>query len=240
MDPQRHRREGIIFTDLDGTLVDTMPRFFATMREVMRELGAVPPSIEALRKHTLATTTKKQSFDEAMVHYFASTEDRLRFFEEVWRRFRSYTTTSSRLFPGVQETLKQCNEEGWSVVMYTGRDEPVSSLRAELARLGIETYFDDVYSITAYNGPNGNPKGRMLHTIFRRYRTAAEAHLLVSDLPDDLIFTEGTPIRGVGVLTGVGDDAVFSELEMPMLPAFSAIPDYLRDQIEMREGSEHF
>jgi phosphoglycolate phosphatase-like HAD superfamily hydrolase len=185
--------------DLDGTLVESIERFYdaycATLEEA--ELPGVHRQafVEAYRAGTLATRLA------------LGAEQRDAFWRRLMERFVESGRTA-RALPGVQEALARLSSAGCRIAVVTGRACSEEAVRADLQAIGVADHVDSVTTLGDVAGLRLGAAGvvtksHLLAQACAELDTAPEHAALVTDWPAELV--EGLELGFalcVGVLTG--------------------------------------
>lgn len=128
---------GLLF-DLDGTLLDSKERFYASYVQALRDFGLPEITRGAFERHYhLDELSHRLPEGKALQ-------------KDFWRRFLVNLTAANHEtqfpIPGVPEALDRLREEGYAMAVATARLCPEASVRRELDHLGMLHYFDDVLS----------------------------------------------------------------------------------------------
>ena len=128
---------GLLF-DLDGTLLDSKERFYASYVQALRDFGLPEITRDAFERH--------YHLDELSHRLPGGSALR----EDFWRRFLVNLTAANHEtqfpIPGVPEALARLREQGYVMAVATARLCPEASVRRELDHVGMLHYFDDVLS----------------------------------------------------------------------------------------------
>ncbi len=133
---------GIIFLDLDGTLLDTSPRHYKLYQDILNEKG-VPESKVSPEKFWNMKRAGIKTRDILPVSF---SEEAIVSFEEEWLQKiekKSYLQYDE-LFPEVKNVLFNLNKE-FDLVLVTLRNN-TENLHWELSNLGLKSYFKSIIS----------------------------------------------------------------------------------------------
>ena len=133
---------GIIFLDLDGTLLDTSPRHYKLYQDILNEKG-VPESKVSPEKFW---NMKRAGIKTRDILPLSFSEEAIVNFEEEWLQKiekKSYLQYDE-LFPGTKNVLFNLNKE-FDLVLVTLRNN-TENLNWELSKLGLKSYFRSIIS----------------------------------------------------------------------------------------------
>ena len=133
---------GIIFLDLDGTLLDTFPRHYKLYQDILNEKG-VPESKVSPEKFWNMKRAGIKTCDILPVSF---SEEAIVSFEEEWLQKiekKSYLQYDE-LFPGTKNVLFNLNKE-FDLVLVTLRNN-TENLHSELSKLGLKSCFKSIIS----------------------------------------------------------------------------------------------
>ena len=125
------RYDTVLF-DLDGTLMDTAPGIFNTVRYTLDKLGLdEPPHLERFLGPPLFRSMKD----------FCGLDD-----EKAWEAVRIYREKypvdelfNSKVFDGIEKLLADLSEDGYTLAVATSKPEPFA--KSLLERFGLDGYF---------------------------------------------------------------------------------------------------
>ncbi len=163
---------GIIFLDLDGTLLDTSMRHYKLYRDILDKKGLT--SLPMKKFWHMKRGGKKI---REIIPEFLSNEI-LASFEEEWIQKiegKSYLKYDE-LFPGIKDILSHLNEE-FDLVLVTLRND-AENLHWELSNLGLDGYFKSVIS---GKGPKKNLIKKYLISNYK-----GEVCMIVGDTEEDI------------------------------------------------------
>jgi len=171
------RPELIVF-DLDGTLIDSRRDLADATNAVIEELGGVRLSVDEVTSYIgegagvlVKRALKAAGLDRVPAHaldrFLAHYEQRL--------------TVHTRPYQGIPEALDVLREQGCTLAVLTNK--PERPTREILARLALESKFDDVVGGDTRAGRKPDPAG--LLQIIARAGTSPSSTVLVGDSPVD-------------------------------------------------------
>ncbi|MFH0778119.1 MAG: HAD hydrolase-like protein [Candidatus Eisenbacteria bacterium] len=188
------RQQGlVVLFDLDGTLSDPGKGIFESVCYALKELGRPCPSFEALRQQVGAPL--ETVFQNIMDG--ASAADVKRASEIYKTHFDTYGYRESRVYDGVEETLKTLRQAGCALFVATAKKADIAW--KTVSYLGLAGYFKDVFG-----GDGKSPKARMVGEIVESLGAALDETFLVGDRWFDVTAAREVGIHSVGVTWGYG------------------------------------
>lgn len=190
-----------LLLDLDGTLTDSAPGIAATVNAVLAEAGlsVVPTTtVYPLIGLPLATLFGHLASDrgKAIISHLV---------HSYRERYALECIPTSRLFPGVRETLAGVHAKGTRLALVTSK--PVSTARAVLLTCGIESYFEVIIGGDAVQ--LGKPAPEMVQRALALLDVLPESVVIVGDSAHDVTMAGAAGVTAWGVTYGV---ATASEL----------------------------
>lgn len=180
------KRKALVF-DLDGTLVDSLPDLQAALNEMLRGLGRRGLTTDEVRG-MIGDGTR------ALVERALSATGAISDLEAAHQRFlKAYEadpTKLSRLYPGVDETLKSLRASGVRLGVCTNKQQ--AATLAVLDGFKIAGYFDAVLGgdIVPFRKPNP----RHLVAAIERLKAVTSEAVMIGDNENDY-----AAARGAGV-----------------------------------------
>lgn len=166
-----------IFFDFDGTIADTVNGILATMTATFKELNIALPPAEEMRA-TIGmllgdALQKLGNLDSTQRDLAVKTYQRL--FSEV-------ELPNTKIFEGVEPTLKKLRSKGMKLAIVTSRG--IGSLRLILTKNNILDCFD--FLVTRDNGFKSKPAPDMVNYLLEKMQLAPEDVLVVGDTTFDI------------------------------------------------------
>ncbi len=211
----------LVVFDCDGTLVDSQHNICAAMRSAFLGSGCDAPTDEAIRRivglslgeavASLAPNSSTPELETIMAGY-----------KENFMLLRKQPDYNEPLFPGIQETLRHLDGEGFLLAVATGKSQ--RGLRATLDHHGLKSYF--VTLQTADDAP-GKPHPGMLEQAMAEAGARPEQTVLIGDTVFDMAMAGNAGTTGIGVswgyhgvdeLTAAGAHEIVRECEQ-LVPA---------------------
>ena len=172
--------QAILF-DLDGTLIDSAPCFFATLKEFAKHYDGVMPSYEQVRQqssngslsliHLLLDEKQLQQYDQ----------DTLK--EHFLSLYTQYLTTSLSLFDGVEAVLERLKNKQipWGIVT----NKPQRFVLPIINYLGLQAEVSVI--ISGDSTPTPKPHPAPIHLALKYLQLAPQHCLYVGDAERDII-----------------------------------------------------
>jgi len=174
---------GLIAFDLDGTLVDTAPDLVWAVERLLEETGRSPVGFDTVRGwigNGVPMLVKRALTGQMRPE--TTPED----YESALERFRTlyaeHVFQLSRLYPGVEEGLRQIKADGYITACLTNKHSDFTTPLLE--RAGIARYFDFVGCGNQYELQKPHPEP-LLKTA-ERFSVAPSECLMVGDSENDV------------------------------------------------------
>lgn len=185
---------GVLFFDLDGTLVDPLPGISASVRYAFSVMGAAPPGPEALLRWI--GPPARESFNR----YFddpASVERAL----AAYRAFYGGSAYKDAApYPGIESLLQRLRAAGATMFVATAKAAPFAAL--VLQHFGLSEYFAAVFAPDV--GGALDDKASLLHAGLEASRAAPELSSMIGDRGTDVRAALVNHVRAIGVTWGYG------------------------------------
>lgn len=188
-----------VFLDLDGTLIDPKPGIIGSVQYALRQMGEVPPPMEALTwaigpplRTTFAKLLGEARAEEAVAHYRTN--------------YAGGAMYDCEVYADIPEALGGLARDGHRLIVVTAK--PHVFARPIVARLGLETYVSAVYG-PELDGTRDNKADLLAHVLEAEGTHAARA-VMVGDRQFDILAAVANGVPGIGVTWGYGTR---SELE---------------------------
>lgn len=165
--------------DLDGTLVDSSPSIYASLRNMEKAMGLTP-----LPETTLYKFVGPPLADSFRTYYHAA-EEQIPHMLEVYRDdYREKTIGLSVVYPGVVELLSYLKEQGCLVGVATLKHLETAQNTMECA--GLDRYID---CMTALEDNKKSDKGTLINDCIG----------LMGNIPkEQVVFFGDSPYDGIG------------------------------------------
>lgn len=165
--------------DLDGTLVDSSPSIYGSLRNLERAWGLAPLPQEVLYKFVGPPLA-----DSFRTYYHATDEQVPRMLELYRNDYRDNTIGLSVVYPGVAELLAYLKAEGCRVGVATLKH--LDTAKSSMESAGLDQYID---CMTALTDDKKSDKGTLINDCIA----------LLGDVPkDEVVFFGDSPYDGVG------------------------------------------
>ncbi len=195
MNPTKRRFDLIVF-DWDGTLLDSQEQIVGSMLATCADLAMAPPPREAI-KDIIGL-----GLPEALDALFPGTgpEVRLRI-TDTYRHHFLGTTTVSKLFPGVSDTLHELYAQGYLLAIATGKGR--RGLDRSLAETGLEALF---HATRCADEAFSKPHPQMLLDLLDLLGVEPAHTLMVGDTEYDMRMADNAGTASLAVNYGVHDE----------------------------------
>lgn len=188
--------EPTLLLDLDGTLVDTVPDLLASLNRLMASHGLpalstaeVIPMIGdgagVLTRRAMAARGREATPGDL---------------QTLLADYTAHVADGSRLFPGVEPTLRAMAADGWRLAVCTNK--PVLASRELLATLGVLELFAAVGGGDSYRTRKPDPK-HLLSTLADA-GGRADAAVMVGDHHNDVQAAAGAGVPCIFAAWGYG------------------------------------
>ncbi len=188
--------DATLLLDLDGTLVDTVPDLLASLNRLVSPLG--------LQAFTSAEVIPMIGDGAAvLVRRAMAARGREATPADVQALLADYTAhvaDGSRLFPGVEPTLRAMAADGWRLAVCTNK--PVVPARELLASLGVLELFAAVGGGDSYRARKPDPE-HLLATLAEA-GGRVEAAVMVGDHHNDVQAAAGAGVPCIFAAWGYG------------------------------------
>jgi phosphoglycolate phosphatase len=197
----------VVLFDLDGTLLDTIADLADAANLMLAELGRPPRSQAEI--HSFVGKGIPNLVHRCMTENSAADEAEIASAVHVFRRhYQGVNGRSTRIYPGVQQTLAALRERGLSLAVVTNKAEAFTL--PLLSHMKIDTYFDTVVSGDTLAVKKPDPA--VLHLACERLGVRAGQALMVGDSANDALAARaaGMPVLLVryGYSEGVPVDTI--------------------------------
>lgn len=216
-----------ILFDLDGTLIDGVDDLVAAINAVLATRGLAPlqrPVVEAMLGDGMrvlaqrAFTARNAPLNDA---------DCEQAFVDFLREYQATQYAHTRLFHGVETTLRQLQAEGWHIGLASNKlTGPCNDI---LARLGIRDLFAVVAGgdATTVKKPDG---GHLLYALAQMgYQPRADRAVMVGDHANDVDAARAAGLAAVAVAFEVDASRARSLGADAVITDFSVLPAVLAD-----------
>lgn len=181
--------------DLDGTLADSSPSIYASLRNMERELGLAP-----LPENILHRFVGPPLVDSFITYYQAGEKDIATMLECYRRDYRENTYGLTKVYPGVLELLEYIKAVGCHAAVATLKN--VSAAELTLKDLDIGRYMD---CVAAMDDVGHATKSELIDRCLARMGCAnREEAVFFGDSPYDGIGARESGVDFVALTYGFG------------------------------------
>lgn len=197
----------VVFFDLDGTLVDSLPDIAAALNHALGNAGLQPLSLDAVRAlvgdGVVALAARALAAQPPQSRPLP-TPDELA--DMVRRHYRAHPCRKTRVYPHIEEVLEELRRRGQRLFVLTNK--PGDIARALLAALDLERRFEGV--IGDGDGFPRKPDPTAPLAVLARLGVAPERAVVVGDGVPDMRVARAAACAAVAVGWGYGDRALLS------------------------------
>lgn len=214
-----------LLLDLDGTLIDTVPDLAAALNRLMAAHGlagftqaetASMVGDGVARLVERACAARGRTADAADVAAFAAD-------------YAAHAVEASRLYPGVAETLRRLDAEGWHLAVCTNK--PEAPARALLRAFGLDALIRAVGGGDSFPVRKPDPR-HALATLAAAGGTPDRA-VMVGDNVNDVAAATGAGLPCIFAAWGYGSPAM-AVGAAATAATFTEVPDLARALLEHR------
>ena len=185
------------FFDLDGTVIDSSPGIFNSIRYTANKMGLVPPSNEQMRSFIGPPVVKSFARHYNLPEELAVTTI------HIYREYYSVTgVLECELYDGIRTLIDELNAKGVKCVLATCK--PQIYAEQILAHLGIRESFAFV-SGPELDGTRGEKHEVINHAIEHLEIADRSEILMIGDRNNDMLGAGRAEVDAAGVLWGFGD-----------------------------------
>ncbi len=183
----------VILFDLDGTLIETGPAIFASVKGMMDELGLPPISEESMR--SLIGPPLNVGFAEYMGLNGRMLEEAIRIYR---LKAEGSALSLARPYPGVEDLLKSLKEAGATVGVVTSKITGIA--KQHLERFGLRRWIDLIQGAT--DGGIGEKTELLMLAL--KSLGMPDGAVMIGDRHYDLNAARAAGIPAIGVSYGYG------------------------------------
>jgi phosphoglycolate phosphatase len=184
----------LVVFDLDGTLVDSVEDLARAVNAALAQLGArAPLEIESVRRFIGDGARRLMERSVAAARLPVTVDVALPVFVD---RYRAHLLETTRLYPGVLETLDALRDRRLAVLT----NKPGEMSRAILAGLGVAERFERIWGGGDVPRPKPDPEG--LLRLMRECGVGPADTVVVGDSAVDIETARAVAARSVGVTYG--------------------------------------
>lgn len=181
---------GIIFLDLDGTLLDTSTRHYKLYNDILDKKGASKSILSAEKFWSMKQAGVKTR--DILPEFFS--EESISSFEKEWLQKieKKDYLQQDKLFPGIKDILFYLNKE-FDLVLVTLRNN-TENLDWELSKLGLKSYFKFLIS-------GKGPKTKLIENYLME--RSMDRCIIVGDTEEDIKTGLQLEITTISVTWGI-------------------------------------
>ena len=192
-------KELIIF-DFDGTLINSIPDLTLAINKMLSHYNFSPLTVKQTTPFigNGAKPLVKRALEYSMQHEKISKKLLEEAFEIYFSAYREVTCDETYMYPGVLETLKYLDKEGYKMVICTNK--PFAFIEPILDKLSIKKFFkcwigEDSLSMKK---PNAAP----LFHLVNEMNTIVEKGIMIGDSKNDILAAQNSGMESIGVSYG--------------------------------------
>lgn len=210
----------VIIFDWDGTLMDSIDKIVACVKQAAVVTGVPVPSSEAIRNII------GLSLDKAMAQLYPEQplEQQVAMKNAYREQYLLHNNQETPFYPGIKEWLCSLKERGYQLAIATGKG------RNGLDRVLQQHDVHDLFSVTyCANETSSKPDPLMLNKILEDLDVPSHQALMIGDSSYDLEMAKNANIACVGVDYGVHSHSQLSRFNP--LAILSDLPNELDEYI---------
>ncbi|MHA1238955.1 MAG: HAD family hydrolase [Candidatus Odinarchaeia archaeon] len=210
----------LIIFDLDGTLIDTIYRFYVVYNRVLNDFGLAQISYSYFLK--LYEVNELREITERISDKF------LPKFLEVYTYIK---TDKDKLIPGALGALRELKNAGYLIAVVTGRIAPVEDVEKELGYYKLSSYIDVIETKWRWKnyGKNLLSKVPEIKSVLNQLNVAPNDAVVVGDHIVDILSGKVIGSYTVAVLSGgIRKEILESVKPNLILGSIAHLPHYMR------------
>jgi phosphoglycolate phosphatase len=213
----------LLIFDLDGTLIDSKRDLALSVNATRAHLGMGPLDIEKISSYVGngAPVLIRRALGEQATEPLV--EEALEFFLEY---YREHKLDSTRLYPGVKESLERLRAAGKRLAVLTNK--PVAPSRGIVEGLGVSGHFFQIYGGNSFVFKKPNPIGvekLMAEAGVDRGRT-----LMVGDSGVDVETARNAGVQACGVTYGFAPETLSNPAPDLLVDCMEELADWVLRQ----------
>ena len=209
-----------ILFDLDGTLIDSSEGIIKSALYALEYYGIHEQDTGKL--YRFIGPPLSESFEK---YYGFSPEKAYEAVEKYRERYNKTGIFECRLYPGVEQCIRQLRERGYRIGMASSK--PEVSCKRILEHFGILELFDDVTGAT-FDGRRDKKEDVLEEVFLRLGNPKPEEVLMIGDRKFDIIGAKAWGVDSVGVTYGFAPEG---ELEEYGATYIADSPDEILDYV---------
>ncbi|MBV9743681.1 MAG: HAD-IA family hydrolase [Acidobacteriia bacterium] len=185
----------LLIFDLDGTLIDSKLDIASSVNAARAHLGLDPlevPLVLTYVGHGAPVLVRKALGARATEDAVA---EALQFFLE---HYREHALDTTRLYPGVAESLERLHAAGKRLAVLTNK--PVAVSRTILAGLCVSRFFFQIYGGNSFSAKKPDPAG--VEKLMSEAGIGRAGTMIVGDSAVDVETARNSGVRACGVTYG--------------------------------------
>lgn len=187
-----------VFFDFDGTLFDSSPGIYASLRAAFAECSLPEPSDEELFR--FIGPPVRQSLKE---FYALSSETENLFIKAYRKVYANGEIYNAKLYDGVLDVLKILKDK--NIQIGTASSKPLNFIRLILKRFKLENYFTFIDGVPSDDIPR--EKADIINSGIKYFGFDKKTCLMIGDRKFDIDGARKVGISSCGVLWGFGGRA---------------------------------
>ena len=186
-----------LFFDFDGTLVDSGPGIFYSVRYALEHMGLPPMTDVQLRR--FVGPPLDYSFKTFCGLEQADAERAVKLYREI---YQTRGIKMAQLYPGILQTLQTLHDRGKTLYVATSKPEPFA--REMLVDMGAAQYFSGIFGAT-FDGVRHTKEDVLRYALKMTGVTDLQACLMIGDRYYDVEGAHAVGMQTLGVSYGFGN-----------------------------------
>ncbi|MFC4353371.1 phosphoglycolate phosphatase [Fodinicurvata halophila] len=213
----------VLLFDLDGTLVDSAPGLAEALGQLLAEKGLPAPTLAEVipmigdGAHKLVERALHWAEAEGQI----DTEMASRRFLDL---YAATLIADTKLYDGVEETLRHLSREGWRLAVCTNKPEKPSC--TILDNLGLLPLFEQVAGGDSYSTRKPDP--RHLTECLRAMQASPVQAIMVGDGHNDLLAGRAAGLTTIWARYGYGGEIAAGLPRDASIASFAELPACLK------------
>ena len=186
----------LIIFDWDGTIIDSQAHILHSMKNALEDEDLSIPSDDAIR-HIIGLSLYK-AIETLVPELNAEAVNRVA--ENYRRHFFAEAHSSSELFNGAEDVIRDLHASGYYLAVATGKGR--NGLDIALNKTGLEHYF---HITRCADETRSKPDPMMLDEILTDLELSAEQAIMVGDTSYDVEMAQNIKMDSIAVTYGMHD-----------------------------------